>query len=70
MDGVPIDTKGAELYFTRHAESQGNVGSNTIDSPLTPAGIEQAKLLSGHFDLVVVSPLRRAQETLHYSRIT
>lgn len=41
-----------------------------IYSPLTDNGINQAKKLSGHYDLIVISPLRRAKETLQYSSIT
>lgn len=33
-------------------------------------GILQAKKLTGHFNCVIVSPLRRAKETLHYSSLT
>lgn len=63
-------THGIEVYFTRHAESFGNVGESSIDSPLTANGRAQATLLNGNFDIVMCSPLRRAQETLHYSKIT
>ena len=35
-----------------------------------PKGIEQAKALSGEFDLVISSPLCRALQTLAYSSIT
>lgn len=69
MKGIEIKNK-KKLYFTRHAESYGNVGKGIIDSPLTEEGIIQAGILSGHYDCVVVSPLRRAKETLHYSKIT
>ncbi len=58
------------MFFCRHAESQGNIGIVCVDAPLTPKGIEQAKTLGGHFDCVIVSPLRRTIETLHYSNIT
>lgn len=59
-----------KLYFIRHGESYGNIGQPTMDSPLTSVGIQQAKLLSGHFDCVIISPLKRAQETLTHSHIT
>ena len=58
------------LYFTRHAESWGNVGKNTIDPPLTDKGILEAKKLVGHVDCIVVSPMRRCKETLQYSQFT
>jgi broad specificity phosphatase PhoE len=69
MKGVYIKNK-ENLYFIRHGESYGNIGIEMIDSPLTEKGIEQAKLLNGHYHCVIVSPLRRAKETLHYSTIT
>lgn len=69
MEGVLINGK-KKLYFTRHAESYGNIGKGIIDSPLTDEGIKQASHLSGHYQCVIVSPLRRAKETLHYSQIT
>jgi len=69
MEGINIKNK-KKLHFIRHGESYGNIGKDMIDSPLTDKGIEQAKLLNGHYDCVVVSPLRRAKETLHYSSIT
>ncbi|HSW76556.1 MAG TPA: phosphoglycerate mutase family protein [Candidatus Saccharimonadales bacterium] len=69
MNGRYIRNK-QNLYFTRHAESYGNVGQDRIDSPLTETGVEQAKKLIGHYDLIVCSPLRRAKETLHYSQLT
>lgn len=64
MEGVKINNAGAEIYYTRHAEQH-----RILDSPLSDNGIEQAKRLSGHFDCVIVSPLRRTKETLHYSQI-
>ena len=69
MKGVTINNKGAKIHFTRHALSQANTGLLSIDSPLSQEGIKQAKLLIGDFDCVVLSPLRRTQETLHYSQI-
>lgn len=68
MKGI-INNK-RKLYFARHAESFGNIGKSCVDAPLTDTGIEQAKNLNGHFDCVIVSPLRRTKETLHYSNIT
>jgi broad specificity phosphatase PhoE len=58
------------MYFCRHAESFGNIGNLRVDSPLSDYGVEQAKLLSGFYDCIVISPMRRCLETLHYSNIT
>lgn len=65
-----MNTQGLEIYFCRHAQSMNNLGHNSIDSPLSPEGRLQATKLQGYFDYIVCSPLRRAQETLHYSNIT
>lgn len=62
--------KDMELYFTRHAESLENIGEEIVDSPLSARGRRQAAMLSGFYDTVVVSPMRRCLETLHYSKIT
>ena len=53
----------------RHGESEGNVGINKPDPALTERGRSQAGQVTGEWDLVVLSPLRRAQETLTYSGI-
>lgn len=58
-----------ELYFTRHAESLENIGISLVDSPLSDRGRDQARSLGGYYDLVIISPLRRCLETLHYSKI-
>jgi len=60
---------GIKLYFCRHAQSMENCGNIMIDSPLSNLGREQAKKLAGQFNIVICSPLRRCQETLHYSSI-
>jgi broad specificity phosphatase PhoE len=59
-----------EIYYLRHAESMANIGIEIIDSPLSQKGREQAARLAGHYEHVVISPLRRCMETLHYSKIT
>ena len=41
-----------------------------VDPGLTLKGQEQAAALSGHYDLVVCSPLTRARQTLEHSNIT
>lgn len=64
----PDDCK---VFFTRHAQSMANVSDyKYTDSPLSSKGIKQAQKLQGHFDLVVISPLRRCMETLLCSGIT
>lgn len=71
MKGIPLAANGNKIHFCRHAQSQGNIGNiSVIDSPLTGQGIEQAKMLEGHFDIVICSPMRRCLETLHYSNLT
>ena len=66
-----IQNHGCEIYFIRHGQSVANVGPDDLyDSRLTSIGICQAQEVSGHFDLVLCSPLRRTMETLHYSKIT
>jgi len=60
-----------EVYFLRHGESRFNSGiaPNEFDCGLTDQGKEHAKQLFGNVDLVIVSPLKRAQETLAHSTI-
>lgn len=55
----------------RHGESEANaagVFAGQTDSPLTPKGREQAKVVAGalqpvHFDRIVTSPLSRTKDT-------
>lgn len=60
------------LTFLRHAESEFNVdsASTVIDCDLTALGVTQAAALTGHWDVVLYSPLMRAQQTLAHSQIT
>ncbi|MCX4090936.1 histidine phosphatase family protein [Nocardia sp. alder85J] len=57
------------VRLIRHGESEGNIGlpSSGGTTPLTARGHEQARRVAGAFDvapsLIVVSPLRRAQQT-------
>jgi broad specificity phosphatase PhoE len=60
-----------ELWLARHGETEwsrdGRHTSHT-DLPLTPAGVEETRLLARslagvRFDLVITSPLRRAADT-------
>ena len=68
---LEFESHDCEIYFLRHALSKANQSNkNYVDVPLSSEGIEQAKKLYGHFDLVFCSPLRRTKETLHYSNIT
>jgi alpha-ribazole phosphatase len=57
-----------DLWLVRHAESVGNLDGTEADTELSPRGREQALGLATtledfEFDLVIVSPLRRARET-------
>lgn len=60
------------VHVARHAQSVYNrYRLKSFDSPLTTEGQRQAAaLLSGHYDLVIVSTLRRARQTLDYSHVT
>ncbi len=54
----------------RHGESEYNVGNRDLkDCGITDKGRQQAAGLTGHYDLVVCSPLRRARETLEHSQV-
>jgi probable phosphoglycerate mutase len=62
-----------QLYFARHGESEGNTAciyASRTHVPLTGLGREQADVAGKqaahdglHFDLMLVSPLKRAHET-------
>ncbi len=69
--------KGLTLYLARHGETVANVEKrfqgHTIDTPLTPKGLEQAKTLGRILKVnaadpaalvYVSSPLHRAQHTM------
>lgn len=58
------------VRLIRHGESAANAGKASLDHasiPLTPKGVEQARLVAGSFvqapDLIVASPFSRAQAT-------
>lgn len=61
------------VYLVRHGESEINVSDtyvDTITSPLTELGREQARLLAERtkrieFDALLSSPIERAKETAH-----
>ena len=66
------------ITFIRHSESfhnwmnrlQGNCQTETFrDCGITQRGKRQAYHLEHEFDLLLVSPLRRCQETFDYSNI-
>jgi broad specificity phosphatase PhoE len=69
---VKLKTGRCQIYFTRHAESKvkSDFVHHSADSPLSELGYRQAAKLTGHFDLVLCSPLHRALETLRCSKIT
>jgi len=60
------------LSFMRHGQALSNLEglSDKVDAPLTEEGKLQASNVGGHYDLVILSPLRRCMETLLYSKIT
>lgn len=55
-----------KLTLIRHAHPDK---SHTSDPPLSPIGRDQATTLSGHYPLVVISPLRRTLDTYIHSNI-
>jgi broad specificity phosphatase PhoE len=74
---------GLTLYFCRHGETEANVArrfqGRTLDTPLTPKGIEQARRIGGILRhqcdrpsglRYVASPLPRAQHTIRIIRKT
>ena len=74
---------GLTLYFCRHGETEGNVRKmyqgQSINSPLTPKGIEQARAIAHILDskapgirdfAFVCSPIGRARQTNEVIRET
>ncbi len=61
-----------KIYLLRHCESTFNIDPTSLgkDCELTLLGKDQAKKLTGHYDLVIISPLKRAMQTLELSNIT
>ena len=58
------------LWLLRHCESIHNAeGLSGPDCPLSAHGEMQAKGLTGCYDIAVVSPLKRARQTLSLSGI-
>src|SRR5579871_2093403 len=59
------------IKLLRHAETEFNkTGLDELDPKITEDGIAQAKKLTGHYDIVFMSPMRRCRETLEHSGIT
>ena len=59
------------LTLIRHGQSTFNAwGSQERDCPLTETGAVSCKNISGAYDLVICSPLRRAQQTLVKSMLS
>ena len=71
MPGPRPQAMPTELIMVRHGESEANVGLSTDpDCPLTPRGLDQARVLAtrfAHLDLrgflALSSPYRRAVQT-------
>ena len=64
-------TDPVQLYVLRHGQSEYNATrADVYDTKLTELGKQQASKVTGHFDLVVCSPLARTRQTLEYSQIT
>lgn len=60
-----------EITFLRHAQSIFNRDhTSEKDCELTDVGIEQAKQLTGRYDIIICSIMKRAKQTLEYSQLT
>ena len=61
----------SEIFILRHGQSEFNAGNlDAYDAALTELGRKQASEVTGHFDIVLCSPLTRAKQTLQFSKIT
>ena len=61
------------IYLLRHAQSEANCCTGILmkrDASITDVGKKQAAKVTGDFDLVVISPMRRCHETLENTQIT
>lgn len=66
-----------ELWLIRHAESMSNAAhkyphmkeADFVNTRLSDTGREQAALVHGPIDLLIVSPLRRTLETYAHSKL-
>ena len=60
-----------EVTFLRHAQSVFNRDlTSEKDCPLSDFGIQQAEQLTGTFDVIICSILKRARQTLQYSNLS
>lgn len=60
-----------EVSFLRHAQSVFNRDQTSEkDCPLTDHGQNQAEQVTGHYDIIICSILKRARETLQYSQLS
>jgi broad specificity phosphatase PhoE len=60
-----------KVHFLRHAQSIFNANlTSDKDCDLTEKGIQQASDISGHYDIVICSTMKRACKTLDYSNLT
>jgi broad specificity phosphatase PhoE len=60
-----------EVTFLRHAQSVFNRDlTSEKNCELTPEGIEQAKKVTGTFDVIICSLLQRAKQTLEHSQLS
>ncbi len=61
----------ATITLMRHAESEAAAQyKDILDSSLSERGKQQASELTGHYDLVICTPLCRTRETVEHSNIT
>jgi broad specificity phosphatase PhoE len=81
---MPLSLRtGLTLYFCRHGETEGNLAKRyqgqSVDSPLTPKGVEQARTIAHILDsnapairdyAFVCSPIGRARATNEIIRET
>jgi broad specificity phosphatase PhoE len=59
------------IYVLRHGQTDHNTtGHLEYDIGLNGAGLKQASKITGHYDVILCSTLRRAQQTLAHSQIT
>lgn len=72
VKSIISEVRPGMVVFLRHAESLGNINPTArIQNPgLSDRGMEQIQTIpEGEFDLILVSPMKRALETLKHSRL-
>ncbi len=59
------------VTLVRHGQSEANATENhaIYDPGITDLGRKQAAQIHGHFNLVIISTLRRTKETLEHSQV-